>query len=201
MDRQRLETRVKDALAPRWMSRLYRYEIIGQSKEDLRLSWSFDEEAFALLRTTELGKRIIFTDRLGWSTAEIVAAYRSQWKAEAAFRQMKDYEHAAFRPIYHWTDQKIRVHALYSVAGLMLVHLAWRQAHVDGLDLSPREVLEALAAIREVTLIYPPAGARGKPRVFQKLTRMDQTQQRLFQLFELEAFAPRVGNTAKWRGF
>src|SRR5947209_10189694 len=159
MDRQRLETRVKDALAPRWMSRLYRYEIIGQSKEDLRLSWSFDEEAFALLRTTELGKRIIFTDRLGWSTAEIVAAYRSQWKAEAAFRQMKDYEHAAFRPIYHWTDQKIRVHALYGVASLMLVNLAWREADRAGMGLSPKEVMEALAAIQETTLIYQPAKA------------------------------------------
>ena len=201
MDRAALQARVAEALAPRWMRELYPVIVDGRSPKDVSLGWLFDPEAFERLRTRELGKRIIFTDRDHWSTEAIVAAYRSQWEVEAAFRQMKDPHHAAFRPIYHWTDQKIRVHALYSVAGLMLVHLAWRQAHVDGLDLSPREVLEALAAIREVTLIYPPAGARGKPRVFQKLTRMDQTQQRLFQLFELEAFAPRVGNTAKWRGF
>jgi len=201
MDRAKLEARVKEALAPRWMSRLYRYEITGQSKNDLALSWSFDEEAFALLRTAELGKRIVFTDRLGWSTREIVVAYRSQWQAEADFRQMKDYEHAAFRPIYHWTDQKIRVHALYGVASLMLVNLAWREADRAGMGLSPNEVMEALAAIQEVTLIYPPAKGKGRPRILRRLTRMDQTQQELFELFGLDAFSPREGTTAKWRGF
>src|SRR5256714_5483002 len=86
MDRAKLEARVAEALAPRWMSRLYRYGITGQGKDDLALSWSFDEEAFALLKSTELGKRIIFTDRLGWSTKEVGVAYRSRWEAEAAFR-------------------------------------------------------------------------------------------------------------------
>ena len=201
MDRAKLEARVAEALAPRWMSRLYRYGITGQNKDDLALSWSFDEEAFALLKSTELGKRIIFTDRLGWSTKQIVVAYRSQWEAEAAFRQMKDHNHAAFRPIYHWTDQKIRVHALYGVASLMLVNLAWREADRAGMGLSPNEVMEALAAIQEVTLMYPPAKGQGRPRILRKLTRMDQTQQGLFKLFGLDAFSPREGTTAKWRGF
>jgi transposase len=201
MDRQKLEARVKEALAPRWMSRLYRYEITGESKDDLALSWSFDEEAFALLKAEELGKRIIFTDRAAWSTKQIVVAYRSQWEAEAAFRQMKDHEHAAFRPIYHWTDQKIRVHALYGVASLMLVNLAWREADRAGIGLSPNEVMEALAAIQEVTLMYPPAKGQGRPRILRKLTHTDQTQQELFELFGLDAFAPREGTTAKWRGF
>jgi len=133
---------------------------------------------------------------------QIVVAYRSQWEAEAAFRQIKNPEHVSFRPIHHWTDQKIRVHALYSVAALMMVNLAWREAERAGLDLSPHQVMETLAAIREVTLIYPPArGKGGTPRVLKKLTRMDQTQQQLFELFGLDAFAPREGTTAKWRGF
>src|SRR6266851_5612793 len=124
MDRQKLEARVKEALAPRWMGRLYR-----------------------------------------------------------------------------WTDQKIRVHALYGVASLMLVNLAWREADRAGMELSPNEVMEALAAIQEVTLMYPPAKGQGRPRILRKLTRMDQTQQELFELFGLDAFAPREGTTAKWRGF
>ena len=106
------QARVDEALAPRWMSRLYRTEVTGEGRDDLALSWSFDEQAFEVLKTTELGKRIVFTDRAAWSTREIVVAYRSQWEVEAAFRQMKSHEHAAFRPIHHWTEQKIRVHAL-----------------------------------------------------------------------------------------
>ncbi|MGH8846693.1 MAG: IS1634 family transposase [Polaromonas sp.] len=201
MDRAALERRVAEARAPRWMKDLYPVEITGERREELSLRWSVDDQSFEALRRRELGKRIVFTDRHHWSTEQIVTAYRSQWEVEAAFRQMKDPLHAAFRPIYHWTDQKISVHSLYSVVGLMLVNLAWREADRAEIDLSPKEVLEALAAIREVTLIYPPAKGKGNPRVLQKLTRMDEVQQRLFELFALDAFAPRVGNTAKWRGF
>jgi transposase len=202
MDAAKLAARVNEALAPRWMARLYRTTITGNTRDDLSLVWSFDEEAFAQLKDRELGKRIVFTDRAGWSTKEIVVAYRSQWEAEAAFRQLKNPEHASFRPIHHWTDQKIHVHGLYSVAALTLVNLAWREADRAGLDLSPHDVIETLAAIREVTLIYPPAGGKkGNPRVLKKLTRMDQTQQQLFELFGLDALAPREGTTPKWRGF
>lgn len=201
MDKAKLEARVSEALSPRWMKDLYDCQISGAARADLALSWSFDNDAFDALKERELGKRIIFTDRHQWSTARIISAYRSQWEVEAAFRQIKDPRHVAFRPIYHWTDQKIKVHGLYSVAALMLVTLAWREAKRAGLDLSPNEVMDALSSIRETTLLYPPSKGHGKPRVFQKLTRMDQVQQRLFELFELDALAPRVGNTAKWRGF
>jgi len=193
--------RAAEATEARWMAQLYKLEVTGTSKQDLGFSWSFDQEAFEALRRRELGKRVVFTDRHGWSTAEIVRAYRSQWEVEAAFRQLKRPDHGAFRPIHHWTDQKVAVHGLYSVAALLLVNLAWREADRAGLSLSPREVLEALAAIREVTLVYPPAKGRGNPRVLHKLTAMDQDQRALFNLFGLDLFAPREGNTAKWRGF
>ncbi|MGH2717759.1 MAG: hypothetical protein ACRDJU_04165, partial [Actinomycetota bacterium] len=59
---------------------------------------------------------------------------------------------------------------------------------------------EALAAIQEVTLIYPPAKGKGNPRILRKLSRMDQPQRDLFQVFNLAAFAPHEGTTAKWAG-
>ncbi|CAN5804246.1 hypothetical protein BH23ACT12_BH23ACT12_17130 [soil metagenome] len=113
----------------------------------LKLSWGLDSDAFEQLQTRELGKRILFTDRHEWSTAQIVITYRSQWEVEAAFRQMKDPHHAAFRPIYHWTDQKIKVHAMYSVAALMLMNLAWRQANKAGILITPRELYGEMAWI------------------------------------------------------
>lgn len=83
----------------------------------------------------------------------------------------------------------------------MLINLAWRQAHRAGIKVSPREMTEALSSIREVTLIYPPAKGKANPRVLKKLTRIDPLQQQLFELFQLDAFRPSVGNTEKWRGF
>jgi hypothetical protein len=93
------------------------------------------------------------------------------------------------------------VHGTYTTLALILVNLAWRQARQAGLDLSAEQVLDALTDIRETTLLYPPAGRGGKPRLVRKLTHMDQTQQRLFTLFNLDRWAPAKGNTTNWRGF
>ena len=62
-----------------------------------------------------------------WSIAEIVAAYRSQWHVEADFRQMKDRQVVSFSPMFHWTDQKIRVHAFYCVLALAVARLMVRE--------------------------------------------------------------------------
>ena len=133
-----LRRRAAEATGARWMGQLYKLEVTGASKQDLGFTWSFDPEAFQELRRRELGKRVVFTDRHDWTTAEVVRAYRSQWEVEVAFRQLKRPDHGAFRPIHHWTDQKVAVHGLYSVAALLLVNLAWREADRAGLGLSPR---------------------------------------------------------------
>jgi hypothetical protein len=94
-----LQARVDAALSPRWMRQLYNVTVGGHDHDSLTLDWSVDPDALDRLRTRELGKRVIFTDRHHWPTAEVVAAYRSQWQVEAAFRQTGDPDHAAFRPI------------------------------------------------------------------------------------------------------
>ena len=61
------------------------------------------------------GKRILFTNRDTWTTADVVAAYRSQNEVGSSFRQMKDPHVVSFGPMHHWTDSKIRVHVFYCV--------------------------------------------------------------------------------------
>ena len=48
----------------------------------------------------------------------ILAAYRGQSEIEACFRLMNDWDYMHFRPVFHWTDQKIRVHAFYCMLAL-----------------------------------------------------------------------------------
>ena len=74
------------------------------------------------------GKRILFSDKdvTVAPTAVIVANYRSQETVEADFRQMKDPEVVSFSPMFHWTDQKIRVHVFYCVLALMVARLMVR---------------------------------------------------------------------------
>jgi len=75
-------------------------------------------------------KRILVTDKPKAlaSVAVVVADYRSQEAAEADFRQMKDPKLVSFSPMFHFTEQKIRVHVLYCVLALMVARLMVREA-------------------------------------------------------------------------
>jgi hypothetical protein len=90
--------------------------------------------------------------------------------------------------MFHWTEQKIRVHAFYCVLALTIAHLMRRHVARAGLDLSVRELLHTLAGIQETVLIYPAAG--GRPKARRMLTDRDPAQQHLSEIFNLSAHAP-----------
>ena len=190
MDERRLSERIDEITGPRWLDEVIRIEA------DLkRNSFSFrtDHTALARLARREFGKRVLFCDRAEWSDEQIVIAYRAQAEVEAAFRQMKDPDFAAFQPIFHWTDQKLHVHAFYCTLALMIVALIQRQLGQAGIELGPKLALRALSEIHETTLIYPAAGGRqGRPRARTQLAEMDETQRRLFNALALAELAPAV---------
>jgi hypothetical protein len=64
-----------------------------------------------------------------------------------------------------------------------------REAKQSGLDMSVRRLLSTLGAIEETVLLYQ--GERGRPRARRMLTEMDPIQQRLYDLFGLDEYAPR----------
>jgi transposase len=51
-------------------------------------------------------------------------------------------------PIYHWTDQKIRVHAFCCVLALMLSLLLKRRLQKAGVGLSLERILEELSEVQ-----------------------------------------------------
>jgi transposase len=187
--RQAVEAEITGILKPRWLSRVITWQLAGQEPASLRLSWHTDPAARRRLEAEVFGKRILFTDREDWPVAEVVAAYRSQADVEAGFRQLKDPKVVSFSPMFHWTDHKIRVHVFYCVLALTVAHLLRRQAAQAGLAMSVRELLATLAGIQETVLLYQ--GTRGRPRARHVLTEMDPIQQRLYDLFGLDAYTPK----------
>jgi transposase len=175
---------------PRWLSRVLRTTLVGESPAELRLSVTVDPQARADLEAELFGKRILFTDKTPHQapTPVIVADYRSQQHVESDFRQMKDPTVVSFSPMFHWTDHKIRVHAFYCVLALAVARLMVRQADQAGIHLSVRELLDTLAGIQETVLLYQ--GERGRPRARRMLTEMNPTQQRLHNLFDLDTYNP-----------
>jgi transposase len=187
--RAAVEHEIAEILRPRWLARVITWQLDGDRPASLRLSWRTDPAAKRRLAREVFGKHLLFTDREEWPPAGVVAAYRSQADVEAGFRQLKDPKVVSFSPMFHWTDHKIRVHVFYCVLALAVAHLLRRQAAQAGLDMSVRELLGTLAGIQETVLLYQ--GQRGRPRVRHVLTEMDPTQQRLYDLFGLDAYAPR----------
>src|SRR5579863_1737414 len=102
---------------------------------------------------------------------------------------MKDRTVVSFSPMFHFTEQKIRVHVFYCVLALLLARLMVREAERAGVTASVRELLASLARIEETVLLYQ--GERGRPRARRMLTEMSPAQQRLHQLFGLDNYAPR----------
>ena len=187
-DRDGVEAEISTIVRPRWVSRVITTTLSGDRPAAFRLSFTEDARARRTLEDQLFGKRVLFTDHHDWSVADVIGAYRSQHHVESDFRQMKDRTVVSFNPMFHWTDDKIRVHAFYCVLALAVARLMRREAAQAGLDMSVRELLVALGEIEETLLLYQ--GERGRPRARRMLTEMDPGQERLFDLFGLSVHAP-----------
>ncbi len=193
MDERALDERIKKILKRRWLTDVItvEHDLSAQT-----FSYHTDQDSIDHIANHEWGKRIIFTGRHDWTDEEIITAYRAQARGENAFRQMKDREFASYSPAFHWTDQKLRVHAFYCTLALMIVSLTERQIRhagieLDGLPLGAKLGMRLLNEIHEVTLIYPPAGGRqGRPRLRTTLAETDDTQKRLIDALDLSHLAP-----------
>jgi hypothetical protein len=76
----------------------------------------------------------------------------------------------------------------WAPASSAVARLMRRQARQHGLDLSVRVLLSELAGIQETVLLYP--STAGRPRARRMLTEMTLTQQRRYQPFGLDRYAP-----------
>ena len=95
----------------------------------------------------------------------VAESYRGQSRVEAAFRDLKNPGMLAIRPQFHWTDQKLRVHAFVCMMAYLLVTLLHRRARQRAAFAGGAQgLLTELAAIRCCRMIDQ-TGKRGRPRV------------------------------------
>src|SRR3990172_7584625 len=151
-----------------------------------RLSYRVDQTAWNRLQHRLLGKNILFTDQDSWSDEQIVRAYRGQHHIEEAFKRMKNPHFVSWRPLHHWTDQKIRVHAFYCVLALLLSSLLRRTLAHKGIELSIVKLFETLEGIKEVALIY--RDARSKTRPVITYSQLSPLQKRVVDALALTRF-------------
>ncbi|MBI4800931.1 MAG: IS1634 family transposase [Elusimicrobia bacterium] len=152
------------------------------------LTYRVNTSGIDRLCRTLFGKTLIFTNRDDWSDEDIVLGYRGQYKIEHAFRTMKNPHFVTWQPMFHWTDQKIRVHAFYCVLALMLTSLLEKKLYQAGLEISIHEALEQLSGIRELLVLH--GRGKKKPKATTVLNDMDERQRELFDVLQLKRYLP-----------
>lgn len=173
-----------------YLRTLVRYEVQSNEHGGTQVrSWS-DLDEYRRLLQHYFGLRVLITDRNEWTTAQIVEAYRGQSRVEAAFRDLKDPGMLSTRPQFHWTDQKLHVHAFMCVTGYLLVRLLWWRARRDaGFAGGERNLLAQLARIRRCRIVEH-TGRAGRPRVRQQIEEIDPDLETLGR--QLRALPPLI---------
>ncbi len=124
-----------------------------------RFLYHYDEAAFAY-EDRLAGHWVLLTSLTPTqaSTGQVVRAYRQLANIEARFRVLKDFLH--LRPLYHWTENRVRGHVALCVyatviEALMAADLVAgdvRDPDLDNQHLTPARALRELDRIRAVTL-------------------------------------------------
>ena len=173
--------KLKKICGRQYLRALLCHQVDADEQGAVRVRIWTDWPEYQRLATRYFGLRVLITDRTEWSTAQIVEAYRGQSKVEAAFRDLKDPRMLSTRPQFHWTDQKLHVHAFMCVTAYLLVTLlhrrATRKAAYEG---SSRRLLEELAEVRCCRLADI-TGRKGRPRVRFQIEEIDPAKQALAQ--------------------
>lgn len=151
-----------------------------------RFLYHYDEEA---LDYEELlaGRYVLHTSlpAQSVSTAQVVGAYRSLQRTEARFRVLKDVLH--LRPVYHWTESRVRGHVAVCVYACLIEALMaadLRRADVRDPDLpdqhlTPQRALQELDRVRQVDL---DVGGR----TLEVVTRRNGLQARILSAFGVD---------------
>ena len=176
-----VQSEIKKILAPQFMSSIFNVEVRKQQNLPA-VDYSVDHCVLQKLTEQRLGKTILITDHLNWPAARVIEAYRNLSRIEATFKNMKNIRFLRWQPAYHWTDQKLRVHALYCVLALLVSSLAHKEVRQAGVEISLPALLKELTSIRQVALLYPP-GAGVKSHI--TLSRMSPRQKKLSELLQL----------------
>lgn len=174
---------VDKILKVEYMKEIFKYEVIEKDK-NLYLTFGSSEETLERIRLEQLGKTALFTDRSDFTNEEIINAYRSAWHVESAFKQMKDTEHLAVRPMFHWTDEKIRVHIFTCVLAYRLCSLLNKELSDKGITLSVNKMLNEMTSIRKITTFFGNPMGPEKVESFTPGSELAQQIESVYQLKE-----------------
>jgi len=123
---------------------------------DGRFNWDYNADAVDYEERLLAGRYVLSTSLSAQqaSTAEVVAHYQSLANVEHRFRVMKDF--LGLRPVFHWTEQRVRGHIAVCVLAAVIEAVIANQLTDAGINdpnvadqtITPRRALAELNRIR-----------------------------------------------------
>ena len=126
------------------------------------------------------GKHLLVTDQDDWTTEKILNVYRDQEYIERFFRDSKDTSHFSVRPVFHWTDQKIRVHVMMCYLGLTLCRVAqYLLKTKQSFTISCSKLMDHLEKVQECIVIMNIDGSQIKP--IRSISELEPAEEQIWK--------------------
>jgi transposase len=184
-----VKTEIKNLLRHDCLKDFCQYNLTTEKGKVVSLQWNWDQKKKVQIKHQNYGKTVIYTNRRDIGDARIVNAYRSQAKLEQVFRISKSRRPGLWWPAYHWTDSKLRVHALTCFLALVLIKIVLMRLEKDSISIGVENLIERLRQIQEAKIIY----ANGSTQ--QVIVERTEEQEELFLALKLDHIAKQMGNT------
>lgn len=173
-----LKGRIKKILNRRHVS-----DIIQAELQENKVTYKIDDTKKEKIMNKYFGKKPTITDRNEWETEKILKTYYEQDAIEKIFRDTKNTDHFSMQPIYHWQDQKIRVHIFICLLGLTLATVLQKELQDKGIAVSKDKLIEMLSGIRECWISDNDYNMDSKNiKVSKKLEYMDEEQENMWKI-------------------
>lgn len=195
--KKEIETKIENLLKGQYIKGIIIWSLKEQAEGKFLLVFSVNQEKLDKIEDS-LGFRILMTDRHNWKDSEIIKTFNGQAIVENAFKNIKNHFHVAFRPQFHWTDQKIKVHYFICVIGYLLATIIWRQARLKAKFTGTlNNLLDALSNIRLSTILEE-SKTRGQVKTIYKLEEMSDEEKQMTECLEIQNLHL---NKIKFKGF
>jgi transposase len=96
---------------------------------------------------------------------------------------MKDTKHLTVRPMFHWTDEKIRVHIFTCALAYRLCSLLVKELNANGIAISIYRMIDAMSRIKRVHTFF---GDINKPVKVSSFTLGNEVAQQIESAYRLK---------------
>jgi hypothetical protein len=98
------------------------------------------------------GVCILLTNAPALDSEEVAQGYRTLFEVEQAFRELKSF--LKLRPVYHYTDLRVRGHVFICVLAYLLETVLEQKLHAAGIPVSAQKALRLLKPIHLVQAVF-----------------------------------------------